>query len=218
MDTNSFSKKTVKNLPVLIEAIKENDLEKIEEAIDLFDESDKSIFDEEEILEIAIAEEAYDYVDDHLDDVDLYEFRWVAAAETEEMIDYLMERGAVREPDCYDDCAFSYCVDSDYVIAFDDDFRKEVIKKYVDTLELSEDQLCDYLENEDSDVEYDGIRNIEEDAEALGFYAKDGKLVIGESDESGWRIIDVLEWMGYECKFQGCRWKLETSGYYFIDK
>lgn len=213
---NGYSKKTIKNMPKLIEAIQSNDEDEIEKAIELFDERDQDDFDADELLDIAIREEAYDYVDEHLDDVDLYDFHWTSVAETEEMIDFLMERGAARDPDYYVDYAFSYCVDTDYVLAFDDEFRKTAIKKYMNKIGLSEEKLCEYLDG-DTDDAYDGNRDIEEDAEALGFYSEDGKVVVGETNEAGRAIIDVLDWLGYECKFQGCSWKLETSGYYYID-
>lgn len=217
LEIKDFEKDTQKVIPELIEAIESNCFEEeIEEIIEKMDPKDQDFFDKDELFAIAIQNNAYNYISDNMDDIDLFNDRWTSETDDEDMIDYLMENGATRDPDYYSDCAFAYCIDSDCLIAFNDDFRKKAIEKYISKLNISKDMLAKYLD-EESDEEYDGERDLEDDASALGFCVVDGKIEICESDEAGSYIMDLLEWLEYYCTFQGSSWKLGASGYYFID-
>ncbi len=155
----------------------------------------------------------YPYVEDHISDFDLNcgdegECPWIYKTDDQEIIDLLMNYGANRAMDDYQDYRFAYCTTTDYIISFDSDLQEEAFQKFLEQNELSESEI---IENYD---------DYSDELESIGISVEDGEIIYNdmESEDCGYAAKDVLESLGYELAFEGDSNKFETNGYYFLDE
>ena len=84
---------------------------------------------------------------------------------------------------------------------------------------ITEEDVIIMLEDEDRAEEFDSEheRFFCEEMETLGVeVANDAISFIDKVDSDGGMLRDLLEDLGWDCSFEGERWKLETNGVYFI--
>ena len=159
------------------------------------------------------------YVEEHADNFDLNDgdgySTYLNETDDEDMQDILMRHGAFRSWDDYDDCKFAMETVNGAVLTFDEEFQKEVYKKYKKEFGLSDKKIRSILEGDEDSCDYD--RDIETDMEALGVSFEDDKISFNDKCyEDGYELMDILEELGWDCDFEGDSWKLETAGVYFI--
>ncbi len=155
----------------------------------------------------------YPYVEDHISDIDLNcgdegECPWLYKTDDQEIIDLLLDYGALRAMDDYQDYRFAICTTTDYIISFDSDLQEEAFQKYLEQNELSESEI---IENYD---------DYSDELEAIGIFVEDGEIVYNdmETEDGGYAAKEVLEDLGYEFVFEGESSKFETNGYYYLDE
>lgn len=171
----------------------------------------------------AIRQGVAEYIEEYAENFDLNDgdgySTYLHETDDEEIQDLLMELGAFRSWDEYDDCKFAVETVNGSVLAFDSDFQREAFSKYLEICGITEDDVIAMFEDEDLaeafDSEHD--RYFIEDMAALGVAVQDGSIEFEDKvDSDGGELRDLLEELGWDCAFEGERWKLETNGVYFI--
>lgn len=172
---------------------------------------------------------AADYVRDHAEDFDLNDAdgcsSYLYLTENKDIQEILMDHGAFKSWDDYDECRFACETVNWEILAFDGDFQKEVFEEYLRVTGLTREKIIRMLTDEDYDAEEDDElteeqrdRWFEEDFEALGVCVEDGQLTFYDMvGDSGSGTQQLLEELGWSCDFEGDSWKLNTVGVYFID-
>ena len=195
---------------------------------DSFEEIDEFVEEHEDehpdgladyVFRLAIQMGNKEYVEEHAENFDLNDGEgystYLYETEDEDMQDVLMSHGAFRSWDDYNDCKFAMETVNGEVLAFDEDFQKEVFKKYKKKFGLSNKKIHSILEEGDDD--YNGDRDIESDMEALGVSFEEEKISFNDKcGDDGCELMDILEELGWDCAFEGDSWKFETIGVYFI--
>lgn len=164
------------------------------------------------------------FVEAHACDVELNDgdgySTYLEETDNADMQQLLMERGAFRSWDDYENCRFATETVNGTILAFDDSFQQEAYEKYKATFGLTDEDIeniiSGYEEDEDGNP-YDTDRDVEYDMETLGVTVDCGipsfAYMCGE--DSG-DLVDLLAELGWDCEFEGSSWKLETTGVYFI--
>lgn len=171
---------------------------------------------------------ALHYVDAHTSDVDLNDDDWdghstyLDETNDQEMIKILLDSGAMRAWEDFNDFPFAAETINGYILAFNRDFQEDVLGKYLETRGLTQDQLIEIMDNYDEDDE-DSLPEdfefwTEDDFAAMGIYVEDGCIVFKDMvDENYFETLFLLEELGYERSFEGESWKLETNGVFYIE-
>lgn len=175
----------------------------------------------------AIRVGATNYVEAYASDFDLNDgagySTYLYETDDPDMQEILMDHGAFKSLDDYVDCRFAVETVNGEILAFDSDFQQEVFEKYLEVTGLTKDKIIqmladDYDQDEDEDLPEDFDRYIEEDFEALGIELEDGDIsLIDKVGDRGYGTRVLIEELGWDCKFEGDSWKLETLGVYFVD-
>ena len=160
-----------------------------------------------------------EYVDQHADDFDLNDgdgySTFLYETDDEEMQNILMNHGAFKSWDDYEDCRFAMETVNGEILSFDSGFQREVFKKYKDTYELSDERIAEIISNGIYDDE--SGRDVEDDLATIGVSVNDGEITFEDKcGDSGYELMELLEDLGWDCEFEGDSWKLETIGVYFI--
>lgn len=200
----------------------------LDEAEDDFSELDDFISSYEDSYSGDIADFAFraaiqsgktEYVDEHADDFDLNDgdgySTYLYETDDEEMQEILMNHGAFKSWDDYEDCRFAMETVNGEILAFDSDFQQEVFKKYKETYELSDERIAEII----SDGIYDDAsgRDVEDDLATMGVSINDDEYTFEDKcGDGGYELMELLEDLGWDCSFEGDSWKLETIGVYFI--
>ena len=195
---------------------------------DSFEEIDEFVEEHEDehpdgladyVFRLAIQMGNKEYVEEHAENFNLNDGEgystYLYETEDEDMQDVLMSHGAFRSWEDYDDCKFAVETVNGEVLAFDEEFQKEVFKKYKKKFGLSNKKIRSILE--DGDDDYDGDRDVETDMEALGVSFEEDEISFNDKcGDDGYELMDIIEELGWDCVFEGDSWKLETTGVYFI--
>ena len=75
------------------------------------------------------------------------------------------------------------------------------------------------FEDEDKAESFDDEHEccFSDDMDALGVSIEDDEIIFTDkTDSEAGDLPELLEELGWECEFEGDRWKLETLGVYFI--
>ena len=171
----------------------------------------------------AIRQGITDYIENYAENFDLNDGEgystYLHETDDEDIQDLLMELGAFRSWDEYSDCRFAVETVNGSILAFDCEFQREVFTKYLELYGITEEDVIIMLEDEDRAEEFDSEheRFFCEEMETLGVeVANDAISFIDKVDSDGGMLRDLLEDLGWDCSFEGERWKLETNGVYFI--
>ena len=171
----------------------------------------------------AIRQGITEYIEEYAENFDLNDgggySTYLHETDDEEIQDLLMDLGAFRSWDEYDDCKFAVETVNGSVLAFDSDFQQEVFAKYLKIYNITEDDVITMFDDEAQadafDSEHD--RYFVEDMAALGVTVQNGVIEFEDKvDSDGGELRDLLDELGWYCAFEGERWKLETNGVYFI--
>ena len=162
-----------------------------------------------------------EYVDMFAQEIDLNDCgdcsSYLDETDDEGMLDLLMSHGAFRSWEYYDDCLFAMETVNGEILSFDPDFQKEIYEQYKEKFNLTDEQIMNYIDGDEDDLETD--RYIDEDMEALGVSFEDGEPQFMDMvSSSGFSTMELLEELGWSCSFEGDAWKLETAGVYFISR
>ena len=168
-----------------------------------------------------------EYVEAHAEDFDLNDgdgcSTYLYETDDEEMQELLMDCGAFRSWEDYEDCLFAVETVNWEILSFDPDFQKEAYEQYKEEFGLTDEQIMKILGQDDEDEEDETEepetdRYVEDDMEALGVSFEDGEPQFMDMISSGGsETKELLEELGWSCSFEGDSWKLETVGVYFID-
>lgn len=171
----------------------------------------------------AIRQGVAEYIEEYAENFDLNDgdgySTYLHETDDEEIQDLLMDLGAFRSWDEYDDCKFAVETINGSILAFDSDFQREAFAKYLEICGITADDVISMFEDEEEADEFDAEhdRYFTEDMSALGVFVEDGVIVFEDKvDSDGGELRDLLEELGWDCTFEGERWKLETNGVYFI--
>lgn len=163
------------------------------------------------------------YIEEHAEEFDLNDdggsSSYLYETDDEDIQELLMDMGAFRSWEDYDDCRFAVETVNGSILAFDADFQREVFEKYLEITGITEDDVLAMLEDEEKAEEFDNEhdRYFCEEMEMLGVTEEDGVIaLVDKVDSDGGMLRDLLEELGWDCRFEGERWKLETNGVYFI--
>ena len=195
---------------------------------DDFDELDDFVEEHEDdhpdglaeyVFRLAIQMGNIAYVEEHADEFDLNDgdgySTYLNETDDEEMQEVLMNPGAFRSWDDYDDCKFAMETVNGEVLAFDDDFQREAFEKYKKDFGFTDAKLRALLA--DGIYDDESGRDVEADLTALGVSFEDDDLTFSDkSGDDGYELMELLEELGWDCSFEGDSWKLETIGVYFI--
>lgn len=215
------------------EELTDEDLESA--VIDLLDSCDEDFSDVDEYLDDHgdeysgdLAEFAFReairrgmaaYVEEHADDFDLNDggdcSTFLNETDDEDIIAILMDHGAFRSWEDYDDCLFAMETVNGEILAFATDFQKRVYQTYKESTGLTDARIAEILE----DGIYDDTsgRDVEDDLSRMGVRFSDGSLSFDDiCGQNGYDTMELIEELGWECAFEGDSWKLETLGVYFI--
>lgn len=171
----------------------------------------------------AIRQGVTDYIEEHAEEFDLNDdcgsSSYLHETDDEDIQELLMDLGAFRSWDEYSDCRFAVETVNGSILAFDTEFQQEAFAKYLEINGITEDNVIAMLNEEELAEEFDNEhdRYFSEEMEMLGITLEDGAIVLVDRvDSDGGMLRDLLEELGWECSFEGERWKLETNGVYFI--
>lgn len=171
----------------------------------------------------AIRQGATEYIEENAENFDLNDgcgySTYLQETDDEDVQDLLMELGAFRSWEEYCDCKFAVETVNGSILAFDTDFQREAFAKYLEIYGITEDDVIAMFEDEEKaelfDTEHD--RYFFEEMEMLGVTVEGTVITfIDKVDSDGGMLRDLLEELGWDCSFEGERWKLETNGVYFI--
>lgn len=217
-------------LSQLKKAFEAEDIERVEE---LVNEYENEIEDEnlgQKALELAVESGCTDYVEEHIEDFDTWDMGYLLdLTEDPSMIEVLNDHGIYHEWEYYDGSRFALETVNGTVLSFDPDFHKEVWVKYMEEHNLSDESVVALLnklstgedlndEEEELEMVCDLLKVSVSDNGTLqlGEYGWSGE-VESECGASGFDLVELLENLGYDIKFVGERWKLETNGVYYIE-
>ena len=161
----------------------------------------------------------FEYVSERIGDIELNDCgdcsSYLDETENEDMQDLLMEHGAYRSWDYYEDFKFALETVNGSLLAFDVDFQFDVYEKYKATFGFTDAMISAALESGESEL---GDRDLECDMEALGVSFDKGKPSFTDMcGENGMDLMELLEELEYDVSFEGESWKFETLGVYFIE-
>ena len=172
----------------------------------------------------AIRQGIISYIENHAEEFDLNDgggySTYLYETDDPDVQDVLMECGAFRSWEDYADCRFAYETVNGMILAFDEDFQREVFQKYLENNNLSqEDIIAKYDEDEEAFLEDENIDCFSEAMEAMGIRVEDGEIVFEDKHDQidGYDLCEIIEDLGWSCSFEGDSWKLETCGVYFIN-
>ena len=220
---------TEENEPITQETIEEMVRNLLVANPDSFEELDEFVEDHEEdhpdgladyVFRLAIQMGNIKYVEEHAENFDLNDGEgystYLYETEDEEMQDVLMNHGAFRSWDDYDDCKFAMETVNGEILAFDSEFQKEAYEKYKEEFGFTDKKLRKIItEGLDDDEDYD--RDVETDMTALGVSFENDEITFDDKcGDDGYELMDILEELGWDCAFEGDSWKFETLGVYFI--
>ena len=159
------------------------------------------------------------YVEEFADDFDLNDngdsSSYLNETDDEEIIQILMDHGAFRSWEDYDDCRFAMETVNGEILAFDQDFQKEVYSKYKETFGLTDKRIAAVLE--DGIYDNESGRDVEDDLSRMGVTSSDGVISFEDlCGSDGYSTMELIEELGWSCDFEGESWKFETLGVYFI--
>lgn len=171
------------------------------------------------VFRLAIQMGNVSYVEEHAENFDLNDgdgySTYLYETEDDEMQETLMNLGAFRSWDEYDDCRFAMETVNGEILAFDSDFQRAAFEKYKNDFGFSVERLCELLA--DGGYDDESGRDIEADLSALGVSLEDDGVSFAEKyGDDGYELMELLEELGWDCSFEGDSWKLETIGVYFI--
>jgi len=214
---------------MLEKALADNDCETAEQIVaDNEDDYEGDIA--EAAFRIAVQQACYDYVSDHYEDVELNDIdgcwsSYLHETEDESIIDLLTSVGAYRDWDEFCDYKFAVETVNNTVLAFDEEFHKEIWDKVVSILGLTEAQIAKKLESGEAEEyelpdEISGMDTgtLQELCDVLLVTAEGDTLSLDEysGDECGWQLRELVESLGWDCAFEGESWKFETNGVYYL--
>lgn len=233
-----------------IDAFLKEDLDIVEEMLEEHGYAEDGEADEdfyEEVFCLALNYNCYDYIEKHVEDIDLYGTDYIAETDDEDIIDLLCENGASIPWEVYADKYIFACeLVEGSILSFDPDFQKKVFEKFLEVTGLSEEDLIEKLEDGYDFVEQ-GIDDYEIDddcddfeyydepiyneltlleyCKGIGFYVEDGEIVFHEfkylQDENQLESKDVLIALGWELSAVGqcCQGpRMFTPEVYFLPK
>jgi len=171
------------------------------------------------VFRLAIQMGNMTYVDEYADEFDLNDgdgcSTYLDETDDEEMQELLMDHGAFRSWDDYDDCKFAMETVEGTVLVFDNGFQREVFEKYKKDFNFTDERLREIFVDGAGEEESD--RDVAGDLSALGVSFDRETIVFDDKcGNGGHMLMDLLEELGWECDFEGDSWKLETNGVYFI--
>lgn len=171
----------------------------------------------------AIRQGVISYIENHAEEFDLNDgdgySSYLYESDDPDVQDVLMDHGAFRSWDDYVDCRFATETVNGSILAFDGDFQKEVFQKYLETYNLSENDVIAMFDDEDAadSFEDEHDRCFSDDMDAMGIIIEDDEISFeNKVDDDGFNLRELLEELGWSCSFEGDSWKLETIGVYFI--
>lgn len=132
----------------------------------------------------------------------------------------LIECGALRSMEDYADYRFAMESENGTILAFSDGFQGEVFQKYLETYDLSEDDVIAMFDDDDEAIETfedEYERDFYEDMETMGISVEDDEISFENMAFSeGWELRDFIEELGWTCTFEGKYSKFGSTGVYFI--
>lgn len=132
----------------------------------------------------------------------------------------LIECGALRSMEDYADYRFAMESENGTILAFSDGFQGEVFQKYLETYDLSEDDVIAMFDDDDEALETfedEYERDFYEDMETMGISVEDDEISFENMAFSeGWELRDFIEELGWTCTFEGKYSKFGSTGVYFI--
>jgi hypothetical protein len=119
----------------------------------------------------------------------------------------------------FENCLIAIETASGTILAFDDDFRREVMAKVLEKLDQTEEEFIQSVENEE-DLEYEDICacDYEELCDMLFISVKDGEISFeeyGDKDASELHLL-LEDYLGYDFEFVGNNRGFEMEGVSFI--
>lgn len=191
----------------------------------LWQDYDKVI---EMTFRVAVQCGATEYIEMYANDIDLNDegghSSYLYETEDARVQDLLISMGAFRSWDDYGNCLFAMETINDSILAFDDDFLSEVVHKYLEYEDISEEKAAAILAGEFDAEDEDGVETdeetIREELTLLGCEICDGELVWNPPFEAvgGFQFPEIFERLGWDVSFEGESWKFETNGVYFIPR
>ncbi|MCR5610625.1 MAG: hypothetical protein K6F68_02165 [Clostridiales bacterium] len=209
---------------MLKEAFEADDIDRVEEIVNEYEDD---LEDEDLVkiaLEIAVECGNTDYVEEHIEDYDTWDMGYLMnLTDDPNMIETLNEHGVYHDWDYFADFRFAYETVEGSLLAFDSDFQKEAWEKYLAYKGLTEQIVISALSGDDIENGDIDSEDVEFACGLLGVALVDGALSINDPDidndpnVDGWSIVELLREIGYDVNFEGESWKLETSGVYYIE-
>lgn len=198
----------------------EDDFSELDEYLENYEDSYSGDINEYAFRE-AIRQGKAEYVEEHADDFDLNDTdgysSYIYEAEDDEIVEILMNHGAFKSVDDYEDYKFSMESANGTIINFDTDFQQEAFEKYLETYGLTKEHVIELVSSGEDYEDDDFDRDLAEDMSSLGVKVEDGEISFEDMyGEEGYGAKELLEELGWDCDFEGDSWKLETVGYYFI--
>ena len=171
----------------------------------------------------AIRQGIISYIENHAEEFDLNDeggySSYLDESDDPEVQEVLMECGAFRSWEDYDDCRFAVETVNGSVLAFSEDFQRELFQKYLDTYNLSKEAVVAMFSDEESveTFEDEHERCFSDDMDTMGICVEAEEISFEDKvDSDGWELREIIEELGWSCSFEGDSWKLETIGVYFI--
>ncbi len=196
-------------------------LEKYEEAEGIVEAfSDKYNGDLAEMaFRIALQQNCYDYVERHIEEIDLNDSygcsTYLGETDDERIIDFLNSHGANRNLEEFEGCQFAAETVNGEIISFSKEFQREVLGKALSVLKISEEQLIHMLDSGEAeglnlgdDISVLDLDNLAELCDALRVSVDKGKLRLGEfkffdGSSDAVALIQLIESLGWKLRFEG---------------
>lgn len=174
---------------------------------------------------VAVRCECYDYVEEHIEDIELNDEEgfstYLYETENSDILQLLMEHGAFRSWEDYGGCRFAMETVNGTILACDPDFLIEVLEKYLEDIGLTAEKAAAMLEKDYDPEEDDPVdaRELRSALDSLHCRVKRGRLLPGDpiGDDCGWELKELIEDLGWDMEFEGDSWTLETLGVYFVE-
>ena len=222
--------------PLMNEKLESSVAELLRKANDDFSELDDYLSEHEDeydgdlwdfAFREAIRQGNFAYVEANIEDVELNDEMGLSTYlnETDDacMRELLFDNGARASMEDYADYSFATDTVNWSIISFDPDLQQEAFEKYLEVHGLTEEDAIRFLEEgideaqeaKEEEEEY----SFEDDMATLGVEAEDGQISFRDMSwaDGGDAAKELLEALGWDCQFEGQRWKLETLGVYFIE-
>lgn len=179
-------------------------------------------------LELAVEQGCTEYVQNHVPEFDPFNLGYLHDKTTDnDMHETLAELSVFRDAEDFFDCKFAMETTNGTVLAFQPEFQRECWDKFRELHPCSDEDVLRILGvlEEEGDLDFVELEDEEyEIARActlLNVREENGGIVLEDFDDTlekeYWDLSDLIDELGYETRFEGDSWKLETNGVYYIE-